>query len=60
MLARRPPFTGTAPRSLDRGDVLEDTIPKRIVLDDASFAEFCSEMANPRPPNAALRALFKK
>jgi len=38
----------------------EYVFPQRIVLDDVSWQTFCSEMENPRPPNAALRALFKK
>jgi hypothetical protein len=33
---------------------------QRIVLDGRRFAEFSAEMANPREPNAALHALFKK
>lgn len=34
--------------------------PERIVLDKESFAKFSAEMANPGPPNDALRELFKK
>lgn len=33
--------------------------PERIVLDEASFADFSAEMANPSEPTAALRVLFK-
>jgi len=32
---------------------------ERIVLDEESWREFCAEMETPRPPNAALSALFK-
>ncbi len=34
--------------------------PERIVLDKESLAKFSAEMANPGPPNDALRELFKK
>jgi hypothetical protein len=34
--------------------------PEHIVLDEESLPEFVAEMASPRPPNAALRALFRK
>lgn len=41
-------------------DEVEYAFPERIVLDDASLAEFCADMANPPAPNAALRSLFKR
>lgn len=42
------------------GDSSQDELPARIVLDDASFDAFSARLANPPPPNAKLRALFKK
>jgi uncharacterized protein (DUF1778 family) len=49
-----------APRSNDSAAEDEYEFPQRIALDEASWRAFCSEMENPRPPNAALRALFNK
>ena len=44
-----------------RSEQREDYVfPERIVLDVDAFEEFSAEMTNPRPPNAALRALFKR
>lgn len=39
---------------------LRDGMPERIVLDDVSFERVSRAIRNPPPPNAKLRALFKK
>jgi uncharacterized protein (DUF1778 family) len=41
-------------------DSSRDELPTRIVLDEASFDQFSTALANPPHPNAKLRALFKK
>lgn len=41
-------------------DSSRDEVPKRIILDDASFDAFSAAIANPPRPNAKLRALFRK
>lgn len=43
-----------------RDDAAKDERPEPVVLDDASFDAFSAVMANPPPPNAKLRALFRK
>ena len=41
-------------------DDAKDERSEPVVLDDVSFDAFNAVMANPPPPNAKLRALFRK
>lgn len=38
----------------------ECLVPERIVLDEEEWAAFSAEIASPRKPSAALRAMFKR